>query len=174
MSKTKRITLSGLFIALGMILPFFTGQIPEIGSMLLPMHIPVLICGYVCGWQSGLMVGFMVPILRSITFGMPPMLPKALAMAFELAVYGAMTGILYKKLPKSTLGIFISLISSMLAGRLVWGMVAIPIYGVVGTKFGIELFLAGAFLEAVPGIVLQLLLVPLIVLGLKRAGIIEK
>ena len=173
MGNTKRVTLSGLFITLGMVLPFFTGQIPEIGSMLLPMHIPVLICGYVCGWQSGLLVGFIVPILRSITLGMPPMLPKAVPMAFELAVYGAMTGILYRKLPKNTLGIYISLIGSMLVGRLVWGIVAIPIYGLVGTEFGTKMFLAGAFLEAIPGIALQLILIPLVVLGLRKAGVME-
>ncbi len=173
MGNTKKITLSGLFIALGMVLPFFTGQIPEIGSMLLPMHIPVLICGYVCGWQNGLLVGAILPLLRSIIFGMPPMFPKALAMAFELAVYGAMTGILYRKLPKNTLGIYISLLGSMLAGRMVWGMAAIPIYGLTGTEFGIKIFLAGAFMEAIPGIVLQLILVPLVVMGLGKTGIMS-
>ena len=173
MGNTKKITLSGLFIALGMVLPFFTGQIPEIGSMLLPMHIPVLICGYVCGWQNGLLVGAILPLLRSIIFGMPPMFPKALAMAFELAVYGAMTGILYRKLPKNTLGIYISLLGSMLAGRMVWGMAAIPIYGLTGTELGIKIFLAGAFMEAIPGIVLQLILVPLVVMGLGKTGIMS-
>lgn len=173
MDNTRKITLSGLFIALGMVLPFFTGQIPEIGGMLLPMHIPVLICGYVCGWQSGLMVGFIVPILRSLILGMPPMFPKAVTMAVELAVYGAMTGILYKKLPKNTLGIYLSLIGSMLAGRIAWGLAAIPIYGLAGVEFGRELFLAGAFLEAIPGIVLQLILIPLVMIGLKKAGVVD-
>lgn len=173
MGNTKKLTLSGLFTALGMVLPFFTGQIPEIGNMLLPMHIPVLLCGYVCGWKSGLLVGFLMPVLRSLIFGMPPMFPKAVTMAFELAVYGAMTGILYKKLPKNTLGIYISLILSMLAGRVVWGMAAIPIYGLTGTEFGMKMFLAGAFLEAVPGIVLQLILIPLLILGLQKAGIMD-
>lgn len=168
MSKTKKLTLSGLFIALGMVLPFLTGQIPEIGGMLLPMHIPVLICGYVCGWQSGLLVGFIVPILRSITFGMPPMLPKAVPMAFELAVYGALTGLLYKKLPKNMAGIYISLLLSMIGGRIVWGLVAIPIYGISGKTFGMEMFLSGAILDAIPGILLQLILIPVVVIALKK------
>lgn len=173
MRKTKKITLSGLFLALGMILPFFTGQIPEFGGMLLPMHIPVLICGYACGWQSGLIVGFIVPILRSFVFGMPPLLPKALTMAFELAAYGAMTGMLYKKLPKNTMGLYISLLGAMLVGRIVWGITAVFIYGVVGSPFGMEMFISGALLEAIPGIILQLIMIPLVVIALKKAGIMK-
>lgn len=78
-----------------LVLPFFTAQIPSIGSMLLPMHIPVLICGFVCGGPYGLLVGAIVPLLRSVMFGMPPML-VAIPMAFELAAYGFMTGFLIK------------------------------------------------------------------------------
>ena len=174
MSRTKKITISGLLIAAGMILPFFTGQVPEIGSMLLPMHIPVLLCGYLLGWQSGLVVGAITPILRSFLFGMPPLLPKALSMAFELAVYGAMTGILYSKFSKRKGGIYFSLIPSMLLGRLVWGVVSIPIYGISGAPFGIKVFLAGAFLESIPGILLQLILIPLLVVALRKSGVIEE
>ena len=172
MSKTKNLTLSGLFLALGIILPFFTGQIPEIGGMLLPMHIPVLLCGFVCGPQSGLIVGFITPLLRSLIFGMPPLLPKALTMAFELAVYGWMSGSLYRKLPKNAVAIYLSLIISMVAGRVVWGLVSVPIYGMSGTVFSLQLFWAGAFLEAIPGIILQLILIPLIIMGLKKARVV--
>ena len=45
--------LAALCMALGIVLPFFTGQIPQIGGMLLPMHLPVLLCGLLCGWQYG-------------------------------------------------------------------------------------------------------------------------
>ena len=89
-----KLALAGLFIALGLVLPFFTGQIPSLGSKLLPMHIPVLLAGFVCGWPYGLAIGFIVPLLRSVLFGMPPMYPTAVAMAFELAVYGFATGFL--------------------------------------------------------------------------------
>ena len=122
--STKNMVTAAVFLALGMVLPFFTGQIPTIGSMLLPMHIPVLICGYVCGWQWGLLVGLIVPILRSMTLGMPPMMPVAAAMAFELAAYGASTGLLYEKLEKNTISIYISLIGAMIFGRIVWGLVS--------------------------------------------------
>ena len=82
-NKTKKLVLSALLLAAGLVLPFLTGSIPNFGRMLLPMHLPVLLCGFVCGWKWGLLVGFVTPLLRSVLFGMPPMVPTALAMAFE-------------------------------------------------------------------------------------------
>lgn len=90
--ELRRLTLAALFLALGLVLPFFTGQIPQIGSMLLPMHLPILLCGFVCGWRWGLGLGLLAPLLRSLLLGMPPLYPQALAMAGELATYGALTG----------------------------------------------------------------------------------
>ena len=71
MEKVKKVTLSGMLFAIGLILPFFIGQIPAVGKMILPMHIPVLICGLILGWQYGLAVGFLLPLVRSVLFGMP-------------------------------------------------------------------------------------------------------
>ena len=113
MSSTKKVVLSGITIALGIYLPFLTGQIPSIGNMLLPMHIPILLCGFICGWKYGLITGFITPLLRSAMFTMPPMFPAAIAMAFELAAYGALTGLLYKVLPKGGKNVFLSLILSL-------------------------------------------------------------
>ena len=96
----KKLTYSALFLAIALVLPFITGQIPEIGAMLCPMHIPALLCGFMCGWPWGLAVGFIAPLLRSVIFGMPAMFPSAVGMAFELAVYGMMSGLLYRLLPK--------------------------------------------------------------------------
>ena len=93
--STKKLTLSAMFFAVGLILPFFIGQIPMIGQMLLPMHIPVLLCGLIVGWQYGLAVGFFLPLVRSVLFGMPAMFPNAVSMAFELATYGLVIGYLY-------------------------------------------------------------------------------
>lgn len=167
----KKLVLSGLFIALGLLLPFLTGQIPSIGSKLLPMHIPVLIAGYVCGWQYGLIIGFIIPLLRSILFGMPPMFPIAISMAFELAAYGLMTGLLYKLLPKKDINIFISLILAMISGRIVWGIVSYVLFGIGGTAFSVEMFMAGAFINAIPGIIIQLIIIPVIVRSLKKARV---
>ncbi len=173
-SKTLNLVLSAGFLALGLILPFFTAQIREIGNMLLPMHIPVLICGFVCGWQYGLAVGFITPLLRSMVFGMPPMLPTATAMAFELASYGAVSGLLYRALPKKNVSVYISLIGAMIAGRLIWGLINVPIYGIAGKAYSWQIFMGGAFLNAIPGIILQLVMIPIIIIALQRAGIMEK
>lgn len=86
--EIKNITLSAMFLGLAIVLPFLTGQIQVVGKMLLPMHLPVLLCGLICGWQYGAVIGFITPIMRSLIFGMPPLYPTALAMAFELAAYG--------------------------------------------------------------------------------------
>ncbi len=172
-SSVTKLTLSAVFLALGIVLPFLTGQIPTIGSMLLPMHIPVLICGFVCGWQWGLLVGFVLPLMRSALFSMPPMMPTAAAMAFELAVYGAVTGILYQKLPKTAASVYVSLAGAMIAGRIVWGIVSMILYGIAGKAFGWQIFLGGALLNAVPGIILQLVLIPVIILALRRAKFMD-
>lgn len=168
MKQTKKLILSAMFLALGLVLPFFTGQIREIGNKLLPMHIPVLLCGFLCGPQYGLLVGFITPLLRSLLFSMPP-LPRAIGMTFELATYGAVTGLLYRKLPKSKARIYISLLIAMVAGRLVWGIVSILIYGIEGSAFTWQMFAGGAFLNAIPGIVVQIILIPVLMLALEKA-----
>ncbi len=169
MKNIKKLTLSALFLALGLVLPFLTMQIPEIGNMLLPMHIPVLLCGFVCGWQYGLVIGFITPLLRSAVFGMPFMIPNALGMAFELATYGLVAGILYYLLKYKKASTYISLIGAMLAGRVVWGVASYFIYNLLTEKaFTWSIFAGGAFLEAIPGIILQLVIIPPLVVVLKK------
>ena len=170
--STKKLVLAALFLALAYLLPFLTGQIPEIGSMLLPMHLPVLICGFVCGWPYGLAVGFAAPLLRSFTLGMPPPFPTAAAMAFELAAYGVITGICYKKLPNKPLFLYVDLLAAMIGGRIVWGAAMMICLGIKGGAFTLSAFLSGSVLSAIPGIVLQLILVPIIVAVLQKAKLI--
>lgn len=172
MSRTKKLTLSALFLALGMVLPFFTGQLKQFGNMLLPMHIPVIICGFVCGSPWGFVVGLIVPILRSLLFTMPKMMPTAIAMAGELAAYGFATGFLYSRLKNKKFGIYLSLIGAMLIGRIVWGLASFLLYQLMGTPFTWELFAAGAFLNAIPGILIQLLLIPAIIYTLKKSHLL--
>lgn len=93
--KTKKLVLIAMFLAIGLVLPLFTGQIPQIGSMLLPMHIPVLLCGIICGWKYGIGLGFILPIIRYMIFGMPILFSNGLAMAFEMATYGLVIGFIY-------------------------------------------------------------------------------
>ncbi len=169
--SARKIAYSGLFIALGMILPFFTGQIPEIGRMLLPMHIPVLLCGFTCGPIYGMAVGFITPLLRSATLSMPPMFPTAVAMAFELLAYGGFAGLFFGKLPKKRPFIYVSLILAMILGRFVWGAVSLWLYTFTENPFTWQAFMQGAYLTAVPGIILQLIIIPPIVMAVKNAGL---
>lgn len=159
----KKLILSAFFLALSFFLPFLFGQIPEIGSRLSPMHLPPLLCGFLCGGPWGLAVGLLSPLLRSLLFTMPPLFPTAVCMAFELATYGFVAGFLHRKFPHKKPYIFCSLILSMLVGRAVWGIAMYCCMTISGNPFTFAAFLAGAFTKAVPAIILQLCLVPLLV-----------
>lgn len=167
--KIRRMVLAALLLALGLVLPFVTGQIPEIGNMLLPMHLPVLICGLVCGWKWGAAVGFVLPLMRSLLFQMPPLLPTmrtggALCMAFELMAYGLISGLLYARLKKYRWGLIVSLVAAMLLGRVVWALASVVIYRLFADfRFDFELFLTGGFIAAWPGMLVQLVVVPVVV-----------
>lgn len=172
-TKTYKIVWSGAFVALGIVLPFLTGQIQGIGKMLLPMHLPVLICGFVCGAPYGLIVGLIVPLLRSALFGMPVMYPTAISMAFELATYGFVTGVLFCRLPKKNRMIYVTLFAAMIVGRLVAGVANVMLYGMQGEGYSMQMFMAGMFLNAVPGIVLQLILIPIVIVLLRKSKLLE-
>lgn len=171
MRTTYKLVFSALLIDVGLVLPFLTGQIPQVGNLLLPMHLPVFLCAFICGWQYGVAVGFIVPLLRSFLFGMPVLYPNAIAMAAELAVYGLVAGFLYKRMKKRSIGaVYGSLIPAMLLGRVVWGVVQVILLGISGSAFTWQMFMAGAFLNAVPGIILQLVLIPAIMSMLHLAN----
>ena len=173
--RTKKLAYAALFLALCVVLPLLTGQIPQIGSMLLPMHIPVLLCGLVCGWQYGAAVGFVAPLLRSLLFTMPKLYPVAIAMAFELLTYGLVIGLVYRRLAKKGMvGVYAALVTAMVAGRLVWGVAEVVLLGLNGNAFTAQAFLAGALLNAVPGIIVQLILIPAVMAALQKAGAVEK
>lgn len=169
-----RLILAALFLALAYVMPYLTGQIPEVGAMLCPMHIPVLLCGFFCGWPWGLVVGFVAPLIRSLfTGGFPPMFPTAVCMAFELATYGFVSGFMHKKLPRKKPYIYCSLLFAMIAGRLVWGGAMFVCTGISGSGFSFGAFMAGAFANAVPGIIAQIILVPILVMLLDTPKVIK-
>ena len=171
--SVRRLTLSAMLMAIGMLLPFLTGQIQHIGNMLCPMHLPVFICGMICGPVWGLAIGAILPVLRSMVFGMPVLMPAAFAMAFELAAYGFVAGLLRRKLPRTLGMLFVSLISAMILGRIVWGVVSVPIYGLASKAFSWKLFVTNGFVNAVPGMILQLIAVPAIVTALEKARLAD-
>lgn len=169
--NTRNMVLAALFLALALFLPFLTGQIPQIGSMISPMHIPVLLCGFICGWPLGALVGLVAPLLRSAIFASPPMYPVAIAMAFELMAYGFLAGLLYRLLPKTALNVYVSLVISMLGGRIVFGLAK---WALLGGAYAFEVYLSEAFGVAVPAIVLHIAIIPPIILALKRAKLIPE
>ena len=169
----KKLTLTAMFIAMAIVLPFLTGQIPELGNMMLPMHIPILLCGLICGADFGFIAGFCTPLLRSAIFGKPLFFPSAVAMAPELATYALVIGLIYGRSKKrSLLSLYVALISAMVAGRLVWGAVMSVIMGFKG--FTAQAFLSGAVLNAIPGIILQLIIIPSLMLMWRRAHLIPQ
>ena len=173
-NKLLKMILSALFLALAYVMPFLTGQIPEIGAMLCPMHLPVLLCGFICGPVWGLIVGLIAPVLRSLlTGGFPPMFPTAVCMAFELASYGAVAGLMHKLLPRKKLFVYCSLVVAMVMGRLVWGAAMFICLGVSGGSFTLAAFIAGAFTNAIPGIIVQIILVPVLVMLLDHPKILK-
>ena len=172
-SATRDLVLAALFLALAFVLPMITGHVPQIGNMLCPMHFPVLLAGFVLGGPWGLALGFAAPLLRSVLFGMPPLYPIALSMAFELAAYGAVSGWLYRRVNHTLPMTYATLAAAMVAGRLVWGAVRFLLAGLSGSSFPFSAFLSGALFTAVPGIIAQLVLIPLIVTALQKAKVID-
>lgn len=167
-NTTKKITYSGVLLALCILLPFLTFQQQQLGNMFSLIHIPVLLCGFVCGWQYGLIVGLMAPLLRHFFVGMPPF-DAAVLMTIELAAYGAFAGVLYKSMPKKNVSIYVTLILSMILGRLAYGAAGFAFAKLLNIDFTIALFITKAFVNAVPGIICHIIVIPLIVIGLRKA-----
>jgi LytS/YehU family sensor histidine kinase len=179
MAKGKNVALarllySSMFLALGLLLPFLTMQIPTIGASLCPMHFAVMLCGFISGPTWGMAVGFITPILRSMLFGAPiAIVPNALAMAFELATYGAIAGLMHKFLPRKKPFIYCSLLVAMVAGRIAWGIMMFICLAASGGSFTFAAFIAGAITNAIPGIIVQIVLVPVIVMLLDNPKILK-
>ena len=172
--KTKKLVMAALLLALCWLLPLLTGQLQTLGQMLLPMHLPVMIGGFVLGSFWGLVIGFLGPLTRSLIFGMPVMYPMAVGMAFELAAYGFFCGVLHKAFRKTKyLRSYGALIISMILGRLVWAIARLVMLGIVQTPFTWKIFITTEFVNAWPGMLLQLLIVPPVVNALKKARVMD-
>ena len=171
--SVKNLTLTAMFLAIGIVLPFLTGQIQQIGSMLLPMHIPVFLCALICGWRYAVPMSFVLPLIRSLLFTMPPLYPVAISMAFELATYALVAGLLYEKSRWQCLrALYRCMIIAMIAGRIVWGIAQTVLLGFGENSFTLQAFISGALLNAIPGIILQLILIPAIMVALDRTKLV--
>lgn len=172
MTGTKKqiynLVVAALCVALGVVLPIAVHGVPNAGSVLLPMHIPVLLCGLLCGPVYGLACGVLAPLMSSLITAMPG--PAYLpSMICELAVYGVIAGLLivFVHTKSKTADIYISLVGAMIAGRIIYGVVNALIFR--AGEYSMTIWLTASFVTALPGIIIQLILLPLIVLGLRRA-----
>ena len=174
-TNTRKLIYTAACIALGLLLPQIVHVIPlpagvNAGSVLAPMHLPVLLCGFLAGGPWGLACGALVPLLSSLLTGMPPLYPVGVSMIFEIATYGLLSGVLYRVTGKK---VFVSLVGAMLGGRIVMGIANTILYGVLGNVYSLVGFLTAAFVTALPGIVLQLILVPAILVALRKAKLAD-
>ncbi|MCX7695001.1 MAG: ECF transporter S component [Caloramator sp.] len=169
MTKTKKIVLASLFLALGLLIPsiFHMSGLP--GNVFLPMHIPVLLCGFVLGEKYGVLIGFVTPFLSSVLTGMPPIYPVAVAMAFELATYGFISGYLYKR---RKMNLFVSLIVAMIFGRLVSGAANYILLTTMGKKYVLNMFITASFVKCIWGIVIHLIVIPFVVKMIERYNLV--
>ncbi len=170
-TNVKKLTGSAIMLAVALVLPLFTMQIPAIGKALCPMHFPVLLCGMLFGPLWGGAVGFIAPLLRFVIFGMPIIFPTGIGMSAELLTYGLCAGIMIKLLPKKIGFVYISLFTAMLAGRIVWAIARTFLTFFGGEAFTFAVFVAGGFTDAVPGILLQVVLIPVLYLAFEKAGL---
>ncbi len=169
----KALILSAMFLAIGIILPFLFGQIPQIGSMLLPMHIPVFLCAFICGWEYGVPMAFILPLLRSFLFLRPNLYPEAISIAFEMAVYAFIAGYLYGNSKwKCIKALYKSLIIAMISGRIVRVVVQLALLGIGNIPFTFEAVLTGALIIGIPGTILQLIVIPAVMVMLHRTKLV--
>ncbi len=167
-NTTLKLVFSALFLALSIILPTVISMgSPQLGQTFLPMHIPIMLCGIICGTPYGIVIGLISPLLKSVITGLP-VITTAISMAFELATYGGMCGMLYKAFPKKIGYIYPNLLISMIVGRIVNGAVQYLIMTASDNDFLLKSFITLTTINALPGIVIQLALIPLIVLALRK------
>lgn len=167
-NTTLKLTYSAMCLAMAMLLPFLTANNMQLGNALSLMHIPVFLCGFLCGAPWGAAVGLIAPMLRHLIIGMPPFW-TAFAMMFELCAYGFLSGLFYKIFPKKIPFIYVSLVLAMLGGRIVGGAVKFILMGLGKTTFSFAAFFTSYFVVAWPGILVHIVLVPLLIIALKKA-----
>lgn len=171
MSAVKKSIITAVCIALCVVLPQAFHAIPNAGSIYCPMHIPVLLCGLICGWPYGLFCGLAGPLLSSLFTGMPPaaILPP---MMIECAVYGFVSGLMMKLIftKKIYVDLYSSLIIAMLSGRIIAGITKALIFA--RGEITIAAWATSYFVTALPGIIIQLALIPTIAFALMKANLV--
>lgn len=160
---TKDIALSGLLLSMGILLPMVFHVFGMTGPMALPMHIPVLLGGFLLPTNLALLLGIITPIISGLLTGMPVMFPMAVIMAFELGMYGFIASIAAKKLNDLP-----SLLIAMVSGRITAGLVVALLVQFFGVKMNPVIYLKGAVITGIPGIIIQLIFIPPLVYAIRR------
>ncbi|WP_100065640.1 ECF transporter S component [Miniphocaeibacter massiliensis] len=156
--KTKNLVYSALLLSLGIILPSLTHTLGPLGTVVLPMHIPVFLSGIIIGPMYGACIGLMLPLLNHFILGMPP-IPMLYIMIFELLTYGIISGLVFRK----TNNVLISLLVSMISGRIVGALIAFILFYILGlSKISPVFWIYGSIITGLPGIIIQLILIPII------------
>ncbi len=169
--SVRELVISALSMAIGLLLPMIFHAF-GLGSAFLPMHIPVLIAGFAVSLPFAILVGVLTPLLSAFLTGMPPLFPVLPFMIFELAAYGAAASLLYRKF---RLNVYISLITSMIAGRIVSGLAVWVLAVFFAAKLpGPVAFVAGSITGSIPGIIIQIVFIPALVMILDRNKLLRK
>lgn len=158
----KNWLLFALFVIISLALPGASEKLPY-GNALLLAELPIMLCGFFCGWQYGAILGFANPFLCFVLYGTPGIYPDAVASAFTLATYGFVCGLLYKRLPKKVSFTYFTLVIAMLCGRFIFVVVRYIMLGIFSTSFSLDHFFANQFSSVMPGIALELIIIPLAV-----------
>ena len=169
--NTKKLTYMGLLLAIALILPqvfHFAG--PQSGSIFLPMHIPVLIAGLLLGPVYGLILGIAAPIVSFLLMGMPP-LPRLPFMVGELMAYGFFSGLFYSYFKEKSWGLLVSLVLSMICGRGVYGIMLIIATNLLQMNVGGFAAMLTATSTGIPGMIIQVIFIPLLVYALESKGV---
>jgi hypothetical protein len=161
---TKELVLSGLLLATGLLLPMIFHMFGMTGPIALPMHIPVLIGGFLLPTQLALALGIITPLVSGLLTGMPVMFPMSIIMAFELGLYGLAASLLTRKFKLTTIP---SLIISMVIGRIASGLTVAVLVQLFGVKMNPIMFVKGAIVTGLPGIIIQLVFIPSLVYAIK-------
>ncbi|MGI6574388.1 MAG: ECF transporter S component [bacterium] len=158
--SAKPLISGGLLVALGVLLPMTVHITGVGGTILLPMHIPIFFAGVILGPSLAVLVGVLTPIISTLLTGMPPVAPMPMLqlMIVELAVYGWAMGYLCRIL---RLNIWLALLGAMIAGRIALGLAVVVIAPLfIAAPINPIVYLQGAIVTGLPGIILQLLIVP--------------
>lgn len=173
-TKIQKLIFAALLFALGLVLPFLTMQIRSIGNMFLPMHLPVLLCGLLIGPIHALIIGFLLPLTRSFIFGMPVFYPNAIAMSFEIAALGFFAGFFYVKKSKykCIFELYKSIIASILISRMFYILMMLILMSFLQNKIAVVAIITRAFIACIPGVIIELTLIPIILLALQKTKIV--